>query len=237
MHFRRFLFMGIIVLSATTITFSQSTSHADSASVCYSDSSLPARVIIKSFVLPASLITIGALGISGEFIISNPEIKEERDESFPHFHTSIDNYLQYAPVAAGYIYLAAHYNKRLFWDYTKKIVMTEVVVNALVQPVKHFTKIERPDGSSATSFPSGHTAQAFAGATVFCDEFAQHNIWLNVSAYGCATAVGVLRMLNNRHWASDVIAGAGFGILSAKLSEWIVEPHGRKNTSLYHYQF
>jgi membrane-associated phospholipid phosphatase len=45
--------------------------------------------------------------------------------------------------------------------------------------------------------------------TIFCDEFAQHNTLLAISAYTSASVVGVLRVLNNRHWASDVIAGAG----------------------------
>lgn len=237
MQFRRLVWIGIILLSAGNGAFSQPDSRLDSATVSHSDSSLSARVTAKSFILPASLITLGAFGISGKFVISNPEIKEVRDKNFPNFHTHIDNYLQYAPVAAGYGYLAAHYDKHLFWDYTKKIALTEVFVTVLVQPVKHITKIERPDGSANNSFPSGHTAQAFAGATVFCDEFAQHNTWLAISAYGSATAVGALRLLNNRHWASDVIAGAGFGILSAKLSEWIIEPHGRARVSNYHYQF
>lgn len=234
---RYIVLISLLVLSAGNTTFSQSISQADSVVVHTSDSISPKRITAKSFILPAALITTGAFGISGEFIISDPEIKEERDEHFAHFHTGADNYLQYAPVAAGYGYLLAHYNKHLFWDYTKKILVTEVIVNGLVQPIKHITKVERPDGSARTSFPSGHTAQAFAGATIFCDEFAQHNTWLIISAYTSATVVGALRIMNNRHWSSDVIAGAGFGILSAKLSEWIVEPHSKKRDSTYHYQF
>ena len=233
---RRFLLINIVVLSVADTTFSQSNIQPDSLPVQRFASLQPKPVTLKSFILPASLITVGALGVSGEFVISNPEIKEERDKNFQHFHTSIDNYLQFAPIAAGYACLLNKNNKHLFWDYTKKVLVTEVMVNILIQPVKHITKIERPDSSAHTSFPSGHTAQAFAGATIFCDEFAQHNTWLIVSAYASATAVGALRILNNRHWASDVIAGAGFGILSAKLSEWIVEPHGKKRTSTYHYQ-
>jgi membrane-associated phospholipid phosphatase len=124
-----------------------------------------------------------------------------------------------------------------FWKYTEKIVLTEVIMNSLVYSVKNITKVPRPDTGAPTSFPSGHTAQAFAGATIFCDEFAQHNTLLAISAYASASAVGVLRVLNNRHWASDVIAGAGFGILSAKVSEWIVQPHYKRTYSTYTYHF
>lgn len=181
----------------------------------------------KLFILPAALIATGAFGTSGKFIISNPEIKEERDQYFRRFHTSADNYLQYAPMAAGYALLMNN-PQHHFWPYTKKVLLTEVIVTALVIPTKSLVKERRPDTGAPNSFPSGHTAQAFAGATIFCDEFATHDPWLKAGVYTGAAAVGFLRLLNNRHWASDVIAGAGFGMLSAKLSEWIVEAHGKK---------
>lgn len=66
------------------------------------------------------------------------------------------------------------------------------MLNALVQPVKRITKVPRPDSGELTSFPSGHTSEAFAGATLFCAEFAQHNTWLSVTAYCSATATGYL---------------------------------------------
>src|SRR3954471_12688254 len=190
------------------------------------------RITYKSFIIPTALITTGALGISGEFIIPNNKIKEERDEEFKTFHTSIDNYLQFAPMAAGYAMLINN-PKHSFWNYTEKVILTEVMLNAIIQPVKHITKVPRPDTGEPTSFPFGHTTLAFAGATIFYDEFAQHNLILQATIYSGAAAVGVMRVLNNRHWASDVIAGAGFGILSAKLSELIIEPHGRKYHSSY----
>ena len=196
----------------------------------------PKRITGKSFIIPAALITTGALGISGEFVISNPEIKEEHDEHFATFHTNVDDYLQYAPIVAGYAMLINN-PQHSFWKYTEKVVLAEVIMNGLVYSTKNITKVPRPDTGAPTSFPSGHTAQAFAGATIFSDEFAQHNTLLAISAYASASAVGVLRVLNNRHWASDVIAGAGFGILSAKISEWIVQPHYKRTHSTYAYHF
>ncbi len=192
-------------------------------------------VTAKSFLLPTLLITTGALGTSGEFIISNPEIKEERDESFKTFHTSLDNYLQFAPIAAGYAMLINN-KEHSFLIYTEKVVLTEVMATATVQATKRITNIKRPDGTPY-SFPSGHTAQAFAGATLFCDEFAQHKPWLAATVYTSATTVGVLRVLNNRHWTSDIVAGAGFGILSAKASEWIVDAYNRNRHSKHNYTY
>lgn len=193
------------------------------------------HITYQSFILPASLITAGTLEATGNFIISDTKIKDARDRNFGTFHTSIDNYLQFAPMAAGYAMLINN-KQHLFWNYTGKVAVTEIIATGLAQSVKHIAKRPRPDTGEPTSFPSGHTTQAFAGAAVFCDEFAQHNTWLTITAYTGATAVGVLRVLNDRHWASDVIAGAGFGILSAKLSELIIAPH-HKNHLSYNYQF
>lgn len=150
---------------------------------------------------------------------------------YSRFHTSIDNYLQFAPIALGYAMLI-HNKQHSFWGYTEKILLTEIITTGLVQGTKRLTKELRPDGSSYTSFPSGHTAQAFAGATIFVDEFAKHNFWLAAGVYTGAASVGVLRVLNNKHWAGDVIAGAGFGILSAKVSELILKAHDRKYHTL-----
>jgi membrane-associated phospholipid phosphatase len=42
--------------------------------------------------------------------------------------------------------------------------------------------------------------------------------WYGIGAYTIATGVGALRMINTKHWQSDVVAGAGFGILSAHMA-------------------
>ena len=69
--------------------------------------------------------------------------------------------------------------------------------------------------SGQTSMPSGHTAMAFAFATSLSDEI--HRPWATVGLYGMATAVGWSRINDNRHWLSDVAAGALIGIASSKM--------------------
>ena len=76
---------------------------------------------------------------------------------------------------------------------------------------------KRPDSGNNNSFPSGHTAQAFAAASFFSHEFGHRSVWYSIGAYAVASSVGVMRVLNDRHWLSDVFAGAGFGILSTNL--------------------
>ena len=229
------LVTGVILFCACSQLTAQVINQPESVIYQNKISYQPKRVTGKSFIIPTVLVTTGALGISGEFVISNPEIKEEHDEHFATFHTNVDDYLQYAPIIAGYAMLINN-PQHSFWKYTEKIVLAEVIMNGLVYSTKNITRVPRPDTGAPTSFPSGHTAQAFAGATIFCDEFAQHNTLLAIPVYASACAVGVLRVLNNRHWAGDVIAGAGFGILSAKLSEWIVQPQYKRthSTNIYH---
>jgi membrane-associated phospholipid phosphatase len=69
--------------------------------------------------------------------------------------------------------------------------------------------------SGRASMPSGHTSMAFALATSLADDI--HKPWATVGLYGMATAVGWSRINDNRHWLTDVAAGALVGITSAKL--------------------
>jgi membrane-associated phospholipid phosphatase len=63
-----------------------------------------------------------------------------------------------------------------------------------------------------SSFPSGHTTVAFAAATVFALEY-KHRPWIPIFCYSVATLIGVSRITENKHWATDVLAGAGLGYL------------------------
>ena len=71
----------------------------------------------------------------------------------------------------------------------------------------------QPFGGS-TSFPSGHTTLAFAVATAIADETSSG--WVDAAVYGAATLTAYARVNNDRHWASDVLAGALVGHLSAR---------------------
>jgi membrane-associated phospholipid phosphatase len=67
----------------------------------------------------------------------------------------------------------------------------------------------------ATSFPSGHTTVAFAAATVFAMEYRSTRI-VPVIAYSAATLIGLSRITENAHWASDVLVGAALGFLCGR---------------------
>lgn len=68
--------------------------------------------------------------------------------------------------------------------------------------------------SGANSFPSGHTAAAFAVATAVADQ--TRDGWSDYVLYGAATVTALARVNDNRHWASDVIIGGLIGHLSGR---------------------
>ncbi|GAA4295813.1 hypothetical protein GCM10023183_01980 [Nibribacter koreensis] len=70
--------------------------------------------------------------------------------------------------------------------------------------------------SDNTSFPSSHTTVAFALATSVSSVYGSKQWVVSPLAYGLATLVGISRINDNAHWATDVMAGAALGYLSAK---------------------
>jgi membrane-associated phospholipid phosphatase len=77
--------------------------------------------------------------------------------------------------------------------------------------------------ASFDSFPSGHTTTAFSMATCFSDIYGDKP-WVAYVAYGLAGAVGVTRIMEQTHWASDVVVGAVIGTYGTKFVEYLNSP-------------
>jgi membrane-associated phospholipid phosphatase len=93
------------------------------------------------------------------------------------------------------------------------LLRAQITSQIVVQGVKFVTQRERPDGSNSHSFPSGHTASAFATATVLN----RHLGWkVGLPAYSYAAFVGISRMAANKHHMSDVIMGAAVGLAAGR---------------------
>jgi membrane-associated phospholipid phosphatase len=59
------------------------------------------------------------------------------------------------------------------------------------------------------------------GAELLYQEYKEKSFWYGISGYVVASGTGAFRMYNNRHWLTDVVAGAGIGILSTKVAYWL----------------
>ena len=94
-----------------------------------------------------------------------------------------------------------------------------------------------------SSFPSGHTTVAFAAATVFALEYKDHLV-VPIIAYSAATLIGLSRITENVHWATDVLAGAAVGFLIGKqvVNNYhrypkLKAPNQKKNTVVFNLQY
>jgi len=105
------------------------------------------------------------------------------------------------------------------------LVEATLLADGMTQVIKVSVRRERPirdDGTRASgfAFPSGHSAGTFAAATVL----QQHLGWKwAVPTYLTASYVAMSRLVDDRHWASDVTAGAALGIIVGRSVTW----HGR----------
>lgn len=135
------------------------------------------------------------------------------------FSTSIDDYLQYFGPAMTLGLKVSGVEGRSDWiRFLSSAVMTYACEAILVNGIKYTSRELRPDGSTRNSWPSGHTATAFAGATILHKEYGlTRSPWFSVLGYGVATSTAVMRVLNNRHWVSDVFSGAGIGIMAGEV--------------------
>jgi membrane-associated phospholipid phosphatase len=91
-------------------------------------------------------------------------------------------------------------------------------------PVGFVRRFDAGAAGGYVSFPSGHTATAFALATVVAMQY-RRETWVPVLAYAVAGSVGLSRMALDRHWASDVLVGAVLGHVVARL---VVRNHERR---------
>ena len=135
------------------------------------------------------------------------------------FKTGIDDYTQFFGPAMVVGLKLGGYEGRSDWPrLLASAGMSYAIMAGFVNGIKYTAKEMRPDGSTANSWPSGHTATAFVGASLLHKEYGlTRSPWWSVAGYGVATATGVMRILNNRHWISDVMSGAGIGIMSTEL--------------------
>lgn len=173
----------------------------------------------KAIAVPVLLAAVGLYSLTDNDLLNKYDVQEERNEWASKFHHRADDYLQYAPIAAVYsLNLIGIKGKNDFANRTAILIKSELIVGILSYSLKKVTAVPRPDTGRPTSFPSGHTAQAFAAAAFMAKEYGHKSIWYSIGAYTVATGIGAMRVMNNRHWVSDVLMGAGVGIFSTNFA-------------------
>lgn len=175
---------------------------------------------VKSLIIPATLATYGFISLGNENV-------RQVDFKVSEFlgnkrKNTIDDYLIYLPLAVDIGLTTGGYKSKHNYKEKAALYFMSTTLNAvLVYPVKAITSRARPDDSDFRSFPSGHTSNAFVGAEYFWQEYKSRSKWLAVSGYLVAATTGYFRLQNNKHWLSDVLTGAGIGMLSTKVCYWL----------------
>jgi len=94
-------------------------------------------------------------------------------------------------------------------------------------PIHQIINEEKRSVASYDAFPSGHTATVFSIATVFAEQYKDIPL-VPVFCYSFATLVGISRMIEHTHWASDVFLGGVIGYLCGQAVINFYKPHDFK---------
>jgi hypothetical protein len=211
----------ILLLLISAVGVQGQTTDSASVKAVYSEVSYkPIRY--KALIAPAAFI---AYGFSAPYIKPLKKLDDDTNyelrEDHPGFGFHADDYLRYAPVAAVYgLDLAGVKSKHNFVDRTAMLLLSTAIAGGSTFITKNITSRTRPNGLDNHSFPSGHSSMAFMAAEFMHQEYKDQSPWYSILGYSMAVTTATLRLYNGAHWFSDVVAGAGYGILSTKISYW-----------------
>ena len=171
------------------------------------------KLSYKSFIAPAALLVTGAFLLNSEI---NGDIQTKSGRVFgTTFSSGADNIFPFVPIAQIYMGKSLGFApKTNYRNQTVNILVANTASVIVTEIAKRIAKRERPDLSDNLSFPSGHSAVAFTNATLLYYEYKDSNFWYASSGFLFAGATAAFRLANNKHYASDVLAGAGIGMAS-----------------------
>ncbi len=211
---RNLLFI-ILVLFMSTSFYSQ---KAKSDSTIHSEE-FP-KFQAKDLIIPGLALGYGFLALDNSGLKKinrniNKDLVGDRE-------VGVDNFTLYIPVVATYaIDLFNHKANHSLKDRTIILLTATALNNGATFGLKAITNEKRPGEDKYNSFPSGHTSNAFMAAEFLRQEFRGQSPWYGIGGYAMAFTTAYLRMYNNKHWFSDVVAGAGLGILSMQTAYWV----------------
>lgn len=174
------------------------------------------RNLLQGSIVPLSLMALGILlsdsGFEKSFNTTTCNwVGNDLD-------VPVDDYSRYVPIVQMYIADIAGIVARNHWfDQTKNMIISMVLTDVLTKFLKNNIYKVRPNGFNAKAFPSGYTSIAFSTGSALYEEFKDTSPLLAYSGYGFAAVTGSFRLANNKLWVSDVLVGAGLGIMMTKL--------------------
>ena len=183
------------------------------------------------------LPTISVIGITGGLIVADPHDAPyfRRTSNFQQFNSAFSGTASAAGIVAvpALTYLVGLVSKD---SYAQKTALfageaaadsfvlyasTNLATHRLrpsdISPQGNFSDTFY-DGHRATlsnSFPSGHTTEAFAIATIFARRYRKHR-WVPFLAYGAASVIAFSRITLQAHFPADVFLGAALGYSVAR---------------------
>lgn len=175
------------------------------------------------------------VGAAASLFVRTPKLVQAREYVQKHLSqhgrhkTTVDNYLQYAPIVASYgLYACGLKGENGLLDRTIIAAMSYTIFVALNTGMKFAFGEKRPDSDAHNSFPSGHTGTAVTGAEFLRREYWSTSPWIGVAGYAVALTTAYLRIHNDRHWINDVVGGAAVGYFSTTLAYWLYPKIFRK---------
>jgi len=170
-------------------------------------------IAVPSVMLMYGFTSLGNNGIR----VLDFDVKNSIERNNAFWNTRMDDYMQFIPATMAYtLKLFKIESTHNLIDMSIIYGLSNILAGGIVGQTKKITGRDRPDHSNNRSFPSGHTETAFVSAEFLHQEFKNQSVWMSIGGYSAATFVCIARVYNNKHWVSDVVAGAGIGILSTK---------------------
>ena len=179
---------------------------------------LTALFSIVLFLACAS-ISQAQTGVPNGKIDWDSDIRAIRLNDIPSFRYRYDDYMQFSPAAAMIVMRACGVEARSKSgaEWLSAEAFSAGIMAIAVNGIKYSVRRLRPDETTRNSFPSGHTATAFMCATMLHKEYGWRSPWISFAGYTVATFTGASRLMNHRHWCTDVLGGAIIGVGSVEL--------------------
>lgn len=219
---RILLTISFVISFSSTSLFAQTREKVDGQ---HSSQQADQRPYLKpsGLIIPGAFLVYGGLKpVINDISKLDDKIWTHVQNRYPDFHTNAADYLMWVPSASIYAMDAFHVKtQHTFKEHLILDVGSVLITGGLGFGMRKISEHISAYNTHDTKFPSGHAANVFRGAEIVHQELKYSHPVLSYSGYVVATGVGLLRIYNKNHLLSEVITGAGVGILSTKLTYWI----------------